>query len=114
MEGSILPNSLASRDVAYHLHPYTNQSTFPSTGPLIITRGEGVRVFDDSGKPYIEGLAGLWCCNLGFGNNDRLLAAATEQLKALPYYHTFSGRTSDTTIELAEKLISMAPVPMSK
>ena len=111
---SALPNSLASRDIAYHVHPYTNQSTFPSEGPLIVCRGEGVRVFDDSGNAYFDALAGLWCCNLGFGNDERLLKAATRQLTDLPFYHTFAAKTSDTAIKLAEKIISLAPVPMSK
>jgi 4-aminobutyrate--pyruvate transaminase len=108
------PNSLSSRDIAYQLHPYTNMATYPSVGPLIITRGEGIRVFDDSGKPYIDALAGLWCCNLGFGPIDRLTKAATEQMGAIPYYHTFAAKSTEPSILLAEKLVSMAPVPMSK
>jgi 4-aminobutyrate--pyruvate transaminase len=108
------PNSLASRDIAYHLHPYTNQSLFPKQGPIIITHGEGIQVFDEDGKAYIEGMAGLWCANLGMGNQDRMLKAVTRQLERLPYYHTFASKTSDITIELAERLIAMAPAPMSK
>ncbi len=108
------PNSLASRDIAYHLHPYTNQSLFPEQGPIIITHGEGIKVFDEDGKAYIEGMAGLWCANLGMGNQARMLKAVTRQLERLPYYHTFASKTSDITIELAERLIAMAPAPMSK
>ena len=108
------PNSLASRDIAYHLHPYTNQSLFPKQGPIIMTRGEGIQVFDEDGKAYIEGMAGLWCANLGMGNQARMLKAVTHQLERLPYYHTFASKTSDVTIELAERLIAMAPAPMSK
>ncbi len=106
-------NSAASRDIAYHVHGYTNLKKHEEKGPLILTSGKGIRVTDDSGKTYIEGLAGLWCTSLGF-NEDRLVDAATKAMRKLPYYHGFAHKTPDITIELAEKLISIAPVPMSK
>jgi 4-aminobutyrate--pyruvate transaminase len=80
---------------------------------MIITGGEGIYVRDDDGNRYIEGLAGLWCAALGF-REPRLAAAAARQLDALPYSHTFGHRSSPPVIELAEKLISIAPEPMSK
>ena len=107
------PNSAAARDIAYQLHPYTNARKHEETGPLIIERGEGIHVYDDQGKRYIEGLSGLWCTSLGFGE-QRLIDAATRQLEKLPYYHTFAHKTDAPAIELAEKLIEIAPVPMSK
>ena len=107
------PNSPEARDIAYHLHGQTNPKAHESKGPMIINRGEGVRVVDDSGKEYIEGLAGLWCVSLGF-NEPRLVEAARRQLETLPYYHTFAHKASMPTIDLAEKLVSFAPVPMSK
>ena len=107
------PNSAAARDVAYQLHPYTNARKHEAEGPLIIERGEGIQVFDEQGKSYIEGMAGLWCTSLGF-NEPRLVEAATRQLQTLPYYHTFAHKTGVPPVELAEKLIGLAPVPMSK
>ena len=106
-------NSAASRDIAFHVHGYTNLKKHEERGPLIITGGSGIRVTDDTGKSYIEGLAGLWCTSLGF-QEDRLIEAATSAMKTLPYYHGFAHKTADVTIDLAEKLISIAPVPMSK
>ena len=106
-------NSAASRDIDYHVHGYTNLKKHEERGPLIITEGNGVRVSDNTGKSYIEGMAGLWCTSLGF-KEDRLIEVATKALKKLPYYHGFSHKTADVTIDLAEKLISIAPVPMSK
>jgi 4-aminobutyrate--pyruvate transaminase len=106
-------NSAASRDKAYYLHPYTNLKTHEDVGPLVIERGEGVHVFDDSGKAYIEGMAGLWCTSLGFGE-ERLVEAATRQLQKLPFYHAFTHKAHDPGIDLAEALIKIAPVPMSK
>jgi len=106
-------NSAASRDIAYQVHGYTNLRKHQEKGPLIITGGKGVRVTDDAGNTYIEGLAGLWCTALGF-DEPRLVEAATRALKKLPYYHGFAHRTADVTIDLAEKLIGIAPVPLSK
>ena len=58
---STTPNSPHARDIASHLHPFTNLAVHPEKGPHIFNRGEGVYVYDDDGKKYIEGLAGLWC-----------------------------------------------------
>ena len=80
---------------------------------MIITRGEGVRVFDDAGKDYIESVAGLWCASLGF-SNERLAKAAYVQLQKLPFYHAFTAKSHEPLIDLSEKLLSVAPVPMSK
>jgi len=106
-------NSAAARDIAYHVHGYTNLKKHEDVGPHIIESGSGVRVTDDNGKSYIEGLAGLWCTSLGF-SEERLIDAAVREFRRLPYYHGFAGRTPDVTIELAERLVKMAPVPMSK
>ncbi len=107
------PNSLAARDVAYTLHPYTNLAVHEQQGPLTITRGEGIYVWDDEGNRYIEGLAGLWCTSLGF-SEKRLVEAATRQLEVLPYSHLFAHRSTQPVIELAEALIKIAPEPMAK
>ncbi len=106
-------NSPESRDIAYLIHPYTNLNDHEKTGPLVIDKGKGVYVYDNQGKEYIEGLAGLWCASLGFGE-ERLMAAATDAIQKLPFYHTFTHKSHGPAIELAEKLIEMAPVPMSK
>jgi 4-aminobutyrate--pyruvate transaminase len=110
---SFQPNSPAARDVAYFLHPYTNAKAHEEQGPMIIERGQGVYVYDDAGKAYIEAMAGLWCASLGF-DEKRLVKAATAQLEKLPYYHTFAHKAHLPGIDLAERLIQLAPVPMSK
>ena len=106
-------NSLASRDIASLIHPYTNLKLHERDGPLVITRGKGIHVYDDAGKEYIEGLAGLWCVSLGF-DEERLIEAATRQLRQLPFYHSFGGKSHDAAIELAERLLALAPVPMAR
>lgn len=80
---------------------------------LNIVRGDGVYVYDDSGKEYLEGLAGLWCASLGYGNAE-LIEAITDQLKTLSYSHMFGGRTHNVVIQLAEQLSDMLPVKNSK
>ena len=106
-------NSAASRDIAYVLHPYTNLERHKTAGPQVIARGKGIWVYDEDGKPYIEAMAGLWCTSLGF-DEPRLVEAATRQLRALPFYHVFAAKSHNPAIDLAERLITMAPVPMSK
>ncbi len=110
---SYAPNSPAARDVAYVVHPYTNLQAHETKGPIIMEKGEGIYLFDDDGKRYMEGLAGLWCASLGF-SEKRLVEAARRQLDILPYTHTFAHRSSPVVIELAEKLISIAPEPITK
>ena len=107
------PNSPHARDIAYHLHPQTNLAAHERLGPHIMERGEGIYVFDDAGKRYIEGLSGLWCTSLGF-SEKRLIEAAHRQLDKLPYYHGFAHKATHPVIDLAEKLVGMAPRPMSK
>ena len=106
-------NSAAARDVASVLHPYTDLKTHLTTGPTVISRGKGVRVWDDSGKDYIESVAGLWCASLGF-DNERLVQAAVTQMRKLPFYHAFTAKSHEPMIDLAEMLLERAPVPMSK
>jgi 4-aminobutyrate--pyruvate transaminase len=106
--------SLAGQsDVRHHLHPYTQLRQLEKEGPLVIVRGEGVQVFDEHGKGYIEGMAGLWCASLGF-SEQRLVDVAARQMATLPYYHSFSGKVPGPVPALAEALIKWAPVPMAR
>src|SRR5437660_7614913 len=106
-------SNLAVRDIETVVHPYTNLATLRESGPIVIERGKGVMVYDSEGKGYIEGLAGLWCTSLGYGNEE-LVEAAAAQMRKLPFAHLFGGKSHDPAIELAEKLKEIAPVPISK
>ncbi|MEM1164508.1 MAG: aminotransferase class III-fold pyridoxal phosphate-dependent enzyme, partial [Pseudomonadota bacterium] len=101
------------RDIESVLHPYTNAAVHRQIGAHLIERGEGVFVYDDQGNRFIEGMAGLWCAGLGFGDAE-LIDAAKSQLDKLPYYQLFGGRTHEPAIELAEKIKDLYPVPMSR
>ncbi len=103
----------AVRDVASVLHPFTNPSEHESQGPLVIVRGDGVWVYDEEGRAYLEAASGLWCASLGF-NEPRLAEAAYRQLRTLPFMHLFTSRSHSPAIELAERLLQCAPAPMSK
>lgn len=107
------PNSPEARDIAHHLHGYTNARRHQEIGPLVMDHGDGVHVVDIHGKRYIEAMAGLWSVGVGF-SEPRLVEAATRQMKKLPFYHTFGHKSHGPAVDLAEKLVSVAPVPMSK
>jgi 4-aminobutyrate---pyruvate transaminase len=105
--------NLAVRDIETLVHPYTDLAAFRDAGPLVIERAKGVYVYDTEGRDYIEGMAGLWCAALGYGNEE-LVEVAAKQMAKLSFAHLFSGRSHDPAIELAEKLKEIAPVPVSK
>lgn len=105
--------NLQTRDVETLIHPYTNLHAIRSTGPLVLERGKGIWVYDTEGKAYIEGMAGLWCTALGYGNEE-LVETAREQMLKMPFTHLFGGKSHDPAIELAEKLKEMAPMEVSK
>src|SRR5258707_1074077 len=106
-------SNLAVRDVETLIHPYSNLATLRESGPLVLERGQGVFVYDSNGKPYIEGMSGLWCTALGYGNEE-LVQAAAAQMRKLSFAHLFNGKSHDPAIELAERLKDIAPIPVSK
>jgi 4-aminobutyrate--pyruvate transaminase len=104
------PNSAEARDVLFHLHSQTNPRLHAEIGPLILTHGEGVYVYDAQGKRYLEAMAGLWCTSLGF-SEKRLRDAATAAYDKFGFYHSFNHKTPDVTIDLAEQLVALSPIP---
>ena len=109
--GTLTP--LGRRDLASVFHPMAQIATLNEQGPLMIVRGEGIYVWDEDGKQYIDGLAGLWCTSLGYGNEE-LAQAAYEQIKKLSYGHLFADKSHDTAMQLAEKLKAVVPGGFSK
>lgn len=106
-------NSLAHADISTSLHPYTDAREHERVGPLIIDRGKGIHVYDQGGKEYIEGLAGLWSVAVGF-DEPRLVEAASRQMAQLPYYHIFAHKAHEPSIRLAEKLVEMTPEQLTR
>ena len=109
----VAPNSIQARDIASLVHPQTNLARHLEEGPQVIERGQGIYVWDDSGQQFLDAAAGLWCASLGYAS-ERLAKVAYEQMRKLGYYHLYRGTSNEPGIELAEKLLSIAPVKMSK
>jgi 4-aminobutyrate--pyruvate transaminase len=108
-----IANSTRARDIAYYVHPQTNLQVHEQNGPMIISHGEGIYIYDDDNRKYIDGAAGLWCASLGF-SSERLAKVAYDQMRKLGFYHSYRSHSHETAIDLTEKLIQIAPVPMSK
>lgn len=100
-------SNLAAIDAAHHLHPFSDMKKLNADGTRIIQRGEGVHIFDSHGKKYLDGFAGLWCVNIGYGRKE-IADAVARQMNELPYYNTFFGTTSPPTTLLAQKVTSKA------
>lgn len=99
-------------DLAHLIHPLTDHSQLPETGPLVILEGDGCELVTEDGRRLIDGMAGLWTVNLGHGRQD-LIEAARAQLQKLPYASTFGGVSSPPAIELAERIAALAPPGLS-
>ena len=108
-----MPNSLHARDIASLVHQQTDLDRHGRDGAILIDRGEGCRVWDTEGREYIEAMAGLWCASLGFSER-RLADAAHAQMLKLPFYHTFFAKGHEPAVELAEKLLALAPPGMAR
>ena len=106
-------SNLLKKDIENLFHPVTNLKTHHNDNPLILDKGEGIYAYDVNGKKYIEGLAGLWCNALGYGN-DELVEAAASQMKKLSYGTLFASKSHEPAIELAEKLVDLSPYSKGK
>jgi 4-aminobutyrate--pyruvate transaminase len=102
------PNSARARDMAHVIHQHTDLHAFAQSGGTLMVGGDGIYVIDEDGKRYLEAMAGMWSASLGFSER-RLAEAAYRQMQILPYYHTFYAKGHMASVDLAEKLISLAP-----
>ena len=93
-------------------HPFADMGTVSSAGEFVVERGEGVNVWDDVGRKYLDATAGLWYCNVGFGRQE-IADAAAAQMRTLPAYSNFGDFATRPTLELAERLSALAPTPES-
>ncbi|MEP3329529.1 aspartate aminotransferase family protein [Sedimentitalea sp.] len=99
---------LQALDAAHHMHPFTTGDELAEKGARIITRAKGVTLTDSEGNEILDGMAGLWCVNIGYGREE-LAEVAARQIRELPYYNTFFQTTHVPAIALANKLAELAP-----
>jgi putrescine aminotransferase len=99
---------LRAIDNAHHLHPFTDHKDLREAGTRVITRADGPFIYDTEGNEILDGMAGLWCVNAGYGR-DELVEVAAQQMRELPYYNSFFRCTTPTPSLLAQKLAEIAP-----
>lgn len=100
--------AVQATDAEHHLHPFTNTGALNKKGARVITKGEGVYLWDSEGQKILDGMAGLWCVNMGYGRKE-LVEAATKQMNQLAYYNTFFQTTHTPAAELAKEIASVTP-----
>src|SRR3954470_10213855 len=99
---------MQAQDAAHHLHPFTNHVDMHQSGTQVLVEGKGIWLQDDKGKRLMDGLAGLWCVNVGYGRQE-IVDAVTRQMERLCYYPSFFNSTTEPAVELAAKLSDLAP-----
>ena len=101
-------DELQALDAAHHLHPFSHNDALAQEGARIIKSAKGVWLKDSEGHEIIDGMAGLWCVNVGYGREE-LVEAAARQMRELPFYNTFFKTSHVPAIMLAKKLAELAP-----
>jgi putrescine aminotransferase len=104
---------IRATDAAHHLHPFTDSHSLNAKGARVITRAEGVYLWDSDGERLIDGMAGLWCVNLGYGRKE-LIDAAHKQMQILPYYNTFFQTTHEPATQLAKAIAEITPGDLNR
>ena len=102
-----------AKDAAHHLHPFTDTKELNEKGARIITKGEGVYIYDADGNKYLDGMAGLWCMAIGYGQQS-VVDAVAAQMQELPYYNTFFQTSHPPALKLAERLAKVTPDHISR
>ncbi|MGI9437720.1 MAG: aspartate aminotransferase family protein [Geminicoccaceae bacterium] len=100
-------------DRRHHVHPFTDHQALSAVGSRIITHAEGCWLEDSEGNRILDGMAGLWCVNVGYGRKE-LIDAASRQMAELPYYNTFFQSATPPVVELSAKLAEIAPGDLSR
>tara|TARA_R110001583_G_scaffold46761_13_gene146591 strand:+ start:20414 stop:21784 length:1371 start_codon:yes stop_codon:yes gene_type:complete len=106
-------SEIQQKNINHHFTPFSDNKELAENGSRVITRAEGVYIYDEQGNKLLDGMAGLWCVNLGYGRQE-LVDVAAAQMKELPYYNLFFKTTHAPAAKLAEKITSLAPAHMNK
>jgi len=105
-------HALQKLDAEHHLHPFNDNAALAKKGTRILTRGEGVYVWDAEGHKLLDAFAGLWCVNIGYGRKE-MGAVAARQMTELAYYNSFFGCTTEPTVRLAAKIAELTPADLN-
>jgi putrescine---pyruvate transaminase len=105
--------NLQEQDRNFHLHPFTDHAEMHASGTHIVLEGDGCHIFDESGRRIVDGLAGLWCVNLGYSSKS-IVQAVARQLERLPYYPSFFNSTTEPPIRVAKFLAERAPARVNR
>lgn len=108
-----MSSSLSQLDQRHAFHPYTSITGHAEQGPHLMARGNGIRVQDDQGNEYIDGMAGLWCVNAGYGRRE-IADAVRKQIETLSYYHSFMGLSNEPAVLLSERLAAATPGDLNR
>ncbi len=112
-ERRIDAQTLWRKDHDHLIHPFTHFPTFEKEGALVIEKGEGAYVFDVEGRRYMDGIAGIWCVNIGHGNEE-IAARIADQARRLAFFNTFTDTTNPPAAELAAELARLAPSHLNR
>ena len=106
--GPVDTHLIQQLDSAHFLHPFTDHQELATRGARVITRGEGIYIWDSDGNRLLDAMSGLWCVNAGYGRRE-LADAAHKQMMALPFYNSFFQTTNVPAVTLAARLAALAP-----
>ncbi len=95
-------------DARHYLHPFTDFRSLAAEGSRVITRADGVHLYDSEGLEILDAMSGLWCVNIGYGRNE-LADVAARQMRELPYYNSFFKSANPPAIELSQVLSELTP-----
>lgn len=112
-ESMFTTRDIQATDAAHHLHPFTNTGALNAKGARVISKGEGIWLWDTEGNKILDGMAGLWCVNMGYGRQE-LVDAAAQQMQQLPYYNTFFQTTHAPATALAQEIASVTPGDLNR
>ena len=105
-------DQLKDLDRKHYLHPFTDYKKLAEEGSRIITRADGVYLWDSDGNRYLDAMAGLWCVNVGYGRAE-IAEAVNQQMLELPYYNSFFKTANPPAVELSRLVCSLAPEQMN-
>ncbi|MEM0924133.1 MAG: aminotransferase class III-fold pyridoxal phosphate-dependent enzyme, partial [Pseudomonadota bacterium] len=100
-------------DGAHHWHPFTDSADLAAKGARVIVEAEGCWLTDSDGNRILDGMAGLWCVNVGYGR-EAIVEAVARQMRDLPYYNTFFQSTHPPAAEFSQALAEVAPPQMNR